>query len=46
MIDGVVLLPSELAIIIGSPPSIIEQQEFVVPKSTPKIFPIVLISFV
>ena len=46
MIEGVVLFPSEFAITTGSLPSITETHEFVVPKSIPIIFPIVLISFV
>jgi hypothetical protein len=41
--DGVVLLPSLLAITMGSLPSITETQEFVVPKSMPIIL---LISYV
>ena len=36
--DGVVLAPSELGITTGSPPSITEIHEFVVPKSIPIIF--------
>jgi hypothetical protein len=38
--DGVVRLPSSLAITTGSLPSITETQELVVPKSIPIIFPI------
>src|ERR1700734_3577828 len=34
--DGVVLAPSALAITTGSPPSIMDIQELVVPKSIPK----------
>jgi hypothetical protein len=40
--EGVVLLPSSLAITTGSLPSITETQELVVPKSIPIIFPIVM----
>ena len=36
--DGVVLFPSAFSITRGSPPSIIDMQEFVVPKSIPRIF--------
>ena len=39
-IDGVVLLPSLLAITTGSLPSITATQELVVPRSIPIIFPI------
>src|SRR3989344_8614650 len=41
-IEGVVLLPSLFSIIFGSPPSTIAIAEFVVPKSIPNIFAIVL----
>ena len=44
-IDGVVLLPSALAITTGSFPSITETQEFVVPKSIPIIFPMLIYFF-
>jgi len=40
--DGVVLFPSEFAITTGSLPSITETHEFVVPKSIPIIFPMIL----
>jgi hypothetical protein len=40
--DGVVLLPSLLGMTTGSLPSITATHEFVVPKSIPIIFPIVL----
>ena len=40
-IDGVVRLPSELAITTGSLPSKTATHEFVVPRSIPIIFPIV-----
>ena len=40
IIEGVVLLPSELGITTASLPSITETQELVVPKSIPIIFPI------
>ena len=40
-IEGVVRLPSRLAITTGSPPSIIATQELVVPRSIPIILPIV-----
>ena len=42
MIEGVVRLPSLFGITTGSFPSITETHEFVVPKSIPIIFPIVL----
>ena len=38
--DGVVLIPSEFAITVGSPPSKTATQEFVVPKSIPITFAI------
>src|ERR1035441_9044741 len=38
--DGVVRVPSWLAITVGWPASITATQEFVVPKSIPMIFPI------
>ena len=38
--EGVVLLPSELTIMVGDPPSTTETQEFVVPKSIPITFAI------
>ena len=38
--DGVVRAPSEFSNTTGSPASITDMQEFVVPKSIPKIFPI------
>ena len=41
--DGVVRAPSELGITTGSPPSITEIHEFVVPKSIPIIFPMHLL---
>ena len=41
-IDGVVLPPSELLITVGSPPSRTATHEFVVPKSIPMIFPIII----
>ena len=37
--EGVVRLPSELAITTGSPPLMMETQEFVVPKSIPMTLP-------
>src|SRR5208282_1617761 len=40
--DGVVRLPSELAITTGSPPSMIATQLFVVPRSIPITFAILL----
>ena len=40
--DGVVRLPSWLAITVGCPPSITATTEFVVPKSIPIIFPMFL----
>src|SRR3990167_5547922 len=45
--EGVVLAPSEFAMTLGSPPSIIATQELVVPKSIPIIllFAIVKSSF-
>ena len=42
--DGVVLAPSWFAITVGLPPSITATQLFVVPKSIPMIFPILLSS--
>ena len=42
--DGVVLLPSALAITTGSPPSSTATQEFVVPKSIPITLPIFISS--
>ena len=42
--DGVVLFPSALAITTGSPPSITETQELVVPKSIPIIL-LILFNF-
>ena len=39
--EGVVRLPSGLAIILGSPPSNTETAELVVPKSIPIIFAII-----
>ena len=41
-IEGVVLRPSVFAITTGLPPSITATHEFVVPKSIPIIFPIVI----
>ena len=38
--DGVVRLPSEFSNTVASPPSITAMHEFVVPKSMPKILPI------
>ena len=43
MTEGVVLPPSGLVITVGSPPSITATQEFVVPKSIPIIFPIMIL---
>jgi hypothetical protein len=43
--DGVVLFPSTLVITFGSPPSITDTQEFVVPKSIPIILLILNFSF-
>jgi hypothetical protein len=40
----VVRAPSEFSNTVGSPASITDMQEFVVPKSIPKIFPINVIS--
>ena len=40
--DGVVLIPSLFAIIWGSPPSKTATQEFVVPKSIPITFAILI----
>ena len=40
-IEGVVLLPSLLAITVGSLPSITATQELVVPRSIPMIFPMI-----
>jgi len=42
-IEGVVLLPSTLAITTASPPSITDTHEFVVPKSIPIILPILFL---
>ena len=42
-IDGVVRPPSSLGITFGSPPSITATTEFVVPRSIPIIFAIVLL---
>ena len=39
-IEGVVLLPSALAITVGSPPSKIATTLFVVPRSIPTAFPL------
>ena len=41
--DGVVRAPSALAITIGSPPLIMETQEFVVPRSMPITLPMCLL---
>ena len=41
-IDGVVRLPSLLGITTGSLPSITDTHEFVVPKSIPIIFPMII----
>jgi hypothetical protein len=38
--EGVVLCPSEFAMTMGSPPSMTETQELVVPRSIPMILPI------
>ena len=43
--EGVVLLPSAFVITVGSPPSMIATHEFVVPRSIPIIFPILIISY-
>ena len=43
--EGVVRLPSELAITTGSLPSNTDTQELVVPKSIPIIFPIIIILY-
>ena len=43
--EGVVLLPSSLSITLGSLPSMTATTEFVVPRSIPMIFPIMLIPF-
>src|ERR1700757_3686227 len=40
--DGVVRLPSWFAMTVGWPPSITATHEFVVPKSIPIIFPMLL----
>ena len=42
--EGVVLAPSAFAITTGSPPSITATHEFVVPKSIPIIFAIIITS--
>ena len=42
MIDGVVLEPSAFSMTFGSLPSMIEIQLFVVPKSIPITFPIII----
>jgi hypothetical protein len=42
--EGVVRAPSEFSKTTGSPPSITAMQEFVVPKSMPKIFAISLLN--
>jgi hypothetical protein len=42
-IEGVVLIPSAFAITTGSPPSRIETQLFVVPKSIPTVLDIIYI---
>jgi HSP90 family molecular chaperone len=44
IIEGVVLLPSALAITTGSPPSITATHELVVPRSIPIVFPISIAS--
>ena len=44
MIEGVVLAPSAFSITFGFPFSITETQEFVVPRSIPIIFDILVIS--
>ena len=44
--EGVVRLPSLFAITTGSLPSNTETQEFVVPKSIPIIFPMIVIIFI
>ena len=41
--EGVVLLPSLLAITTGSPPSITATHELVVPKSIPITFPMIFL---
>ena len=41
--EGVVLIPSALAITTGSPPSITATHELVVPRSIPIIFPILFL---
>ena len=46
MIEGVVRLPSEFSIILTLPPSMTATHEFVVPKSIPIIFAILLILLV
>ena len=42
--DGVVRLPSEFSMTLGSPPSMMATHELVVPRSIPMIFPMMLIS--
>ena len=42
--DGVVRAPSEFSRTVASPPSMTDMQELVVPRSIPKIFPIIFIS--
>ena len=44
--DGVVRWPSELGITTGSLPSMTDTQEFVVPKSIPMIFAIMLLGLI
>ncbi len=44
--DGVVLMPSALAITVGSPPSNTATQLFVVPKSIPITFAILFSSLI
>src|SRR5436305_1617488 len=44
-IDGVVRMPSAFSMTFGVLPSITATQEFVVPRSIPMTFPMVLISF-
>ena len=41
--EGVVRAPSEFSRTTGSPPSMTDMQEFVVPRSMPRIFAIKLI---
>jgi hypothetical protein len=43
-IDGVVRPPSAFGTTTGSPPSITDMQEFVVPKSIPKTFDMIVSS--